>query len=512
MPDELIRTRPVLSTGYGWALLDTGDLDAAEPRLQDAERWLARAAEITKASDEESDFPTPKVDGVAMVVVDKKEFQSLPATIASARAYLAQARGDLPSAEVYAQRALDLLPADDHFYRGIPAVIMGLAYWSNGALAAASRSFSDAITNFQMADNHIFAVNGTAVLAAIKMAQGRLHEAYKSYQQALQRVAEQRQPMPSAVANLHRGISEIQREWGDLEAAIDALSKSQALGQQAALSEAPYRYSVALALVKKSQGDFDGALDLLDEAAQRYQRDRLPDIRPIAALKTRIWLQQGRLADALGWARQQNLAYDDDLGYLREFEHITLARILIAQYNDEPIPATLQRAQELLARLLQAAEDGGRGGSVIDILVVQALAHQAAGNSTAARTTLQQALALAAPEGYISIFVDEGPIMAALLHQAAQEGGNPAYMRQLQDACGKGAGQPPVMQGFVEPLNEREVQILRLAAAGYKNKEIASELVISLNTVLYHTKNLYGKLGVNKRTLAIIKARELGYL
>lgn len=534
LPDELIRTRPVLSTGYAWALLDTGELEAAEPRLQDAERWLKTSVEAvakpTANISERPEPPTPAPNIAEMIVVDEKEFQSLPATIAAARAYLAQALGDLSAAEQYAQCALDLLPDDDHFYRGIPAVIMGLAYWSSGDLEAAQRAIIDATTSFQMAGNGIFAISSTSVLAAIRVAQGRLQKAFTTYQQALQLVADQRQPMPLVAANLHRAMSEIHREWGDLKAATEALLKSEELGKQAALSEPPYRLCISMALVKQSQGDLDSALDLFDQAARLYQRDRLPDVRPIAALKARVWVQQGRLTDALGWVRQQNLSYDDDLSYLGEFEHITLARTLIAQYRNALVndsvtatrAETVHQALELLARLLKAAKDRDRTSSVIEILVLQALAYEAQGNVAAALVALQRALMLAEPEGYIHIFVDEGPVMAALLHAAEKDDATKedtaknntvqAYMRQVQEAFAKREERMPVTQDLVEPLNERELQILRLAAAGHKNKEIAAELVISLNTVLYHTKNLYGKLGVNKRTLAIIKARELGYL
>ena len=298
--------------------------------------------EPTANISERPEPPTPAPNIAEMIVVDEKEFQSLPATIAAARAYLAQALGDLSAAEQYAQCALDLLPDDDHFYRGIPAVIMGLAYWSSGDLEAAQRAIIDATTSFQMAGNDIFAISSTSVLAAIRVAQGRLQEAFTTYQQALQLVADQGQPMPLVAANLHRGMSEIHREWGDLKAATEELLKSEELGKQAGVSEPPYRLCISMALVKQSQGDIDGALDLLDEAARLYQRDRLPDVCPIAALKTRVWVRQGRLADALGWVRQQNLSYDDDLSYLREFEHITLARTLIAQYRNDLVDNAIE--------------------------------------------------------------------------------------------------------------------------------------------------------------------------
>lgn len=190
LPDDVVRPRPVLSAGYAWALLDTGDLEAAEPHLQNAERWLDMAATASAPPEAPlAETDVAQMDLVEMVIADAKEFQSLPATVAAARAYLAQALGDISGAEKYAQRALDLLPEDDHFYRGIPSVIMGLAYWARGDLEAASRSFSEATDCFQRAGNGLFTISSISVLAAIKMAQGRLHEAFSTYQRALQLVA-----------------------------------------------------------------------------------------------------------------------------------------------------------------------------------------------------------------------------------------------------------------------------------------------------------------------------------
>ena len=523
LPEDVIQPRPVLSTGYAWALLDTGNLEAAEPHLQNAEQWLDMAAtanaslENPPAKTDLAQIDLAQIDLTGMVIADAKESQSLPATIAAARAYLAQALGDLSAAETYARRALDLLPEDDHFYRGIPSVIIGLAYWARGALEMASRSFIEATDCFQMANNGLFTISSLSVLAAIKMAQGELHEAFRTYQRALQVVASQAiasqgKPMIQATANLYRGLSKVHREWGDLQTARGNLQKSEQLSKQASLTDRPHRLCIAMARMKKTEGDFDGALDLLAEAAQRYTPDRLPDIRPIVAMKAEVWTTQGRLAEAQAWARQQNLSYDDDLIYLHEFEYMILARLLIAQYKHAPDKDTICQALDLLERLLDLAEGEGRIGSVIEILVLQAVAHEVQSNITTALVSLQRAITLAEPEGYIQLFVDEDPPMTTLLHQMTQDGMAPAYIRQVQDTLAKGAKGVPVQQNLVEPLSERELEVLRLAAAGRKNKEIADELFISLNTVLYHTKNAYGKLGVNKRTLALAKARELGLL
>ena len=192
-----------------------------------------------------------------------------------------------------------------------------------------------------------------------------------------------------------------------------------------------YRWRVAMARIREAQGDLDGALDLLDEAERLYVSDFSPNVRPVAALKTRVWVAQGRLDEALGWAREQGLSAEDELSYLREFEHITLARILLARYKSDHTDSAIREAIGLLERLLKAAQEGGRMGSVIEILVLQALAHQAQGDIPAALVPLQQALTLAEPEGYVRMFLDEGAPMAQLLREAAAHGIMPGYTGKL---------------------------------------------------------------------------------
>ena len=224
---------------------------------------------------------------------------------------------------------------------------------------------------------------------------------------------------------------------------------------------------------------------------------------------------QGELGEALSWARERGLSVDDDLSYLREFEHITLARVLLARHAAERAERPVHDATRLLERLLRVAEAGQRTGSVIEILVLQALARQARGDVPAALASLQRALTLAEPEGYVRIFVDEGPLMASLLsvfskHGAfAKQGIALSYVRRLLAAINKTKDSTPVTQGLIEPLSERELDVLRLLGTDLGGPEIARELVVSLNTVRTHTKNIYAKLGVNNRRAAVRRAREL---
>jgi LuxR family maltose regulon positive regulatory protein len=504
LPDELIRARPVLGVSYALALVP-GDLEAAEARLRDAERLLDTS--------ERSEAPS-------VVVADEEGFRSLPGTISIVRAYLAGTLGDVPGSVNHAQRALDLLPADDLLWRGAATALLGLAYWSSGDLEAAYTAFADGMASVRMTGDVTQSISGAFILADIRMAQGRLREAARIYEQSLKLAAGHGEPMsqPTA-ADLYVGMSELLREQGDLEAASRYLQESRELGD--GIPDNRHRWYVAMARIQKAREDLDGALELLDEAERVYLENPDPDVRPIAALKTRVWVRQGRLTEALGWARERNLSSGDDLGYLREFEHITLARVLIARYDGGREESRMREAMGLLERLLAAAEEGGRQGSVIEILLLQALAHQAQGDIPAALVPLERALTLAEPEGYVRIFVDEGLPMAQLLSEAAAHGIMPDYTAKLlavfaaeEQKSEDVSHLPPAppAQSLIEPLSQRELEVLRLIAQGLSNREISERLFLALSTVKGHNRIIFSKLMVQRRTEAVARARELGLL
>jgi LuxR family maltose regulon positive regulatory protein len=368
------------------------------------------------------------------------------------------------------------------------------------------------MASLKKAGNISDAINGAIALAAIRMAQGRLGQAMRTYERALQLATAQGAPVVRGAADMHVGISELHRERDDLHAATQHLLRSKELGEHAGFPQNRYRWHVAMARIREAQGDLDGALDLLDEAERLYMSDFSPNVRPIAALKTRVWVAQGRLGEALDWAREQGLSAHDDLSYLREFEHITLARVLLARYKNEPAERSLLEVARVLERLRNAAEEGERTGSVIEILVLQALVHQAQGNIPAALVPLERALTLAEPEGYVRMFVDEGPPMAVLLEAARKHGIAPSYLRHLLAASGKAEERPPVNQTLIEPLSERELEVLRLLATDLNGPELARELMVSLSTIRTHTRNIYSKLGVNNRRAAVRRAEELALL
>lgn len=500
LPDELVSRRPVLGVYYALAVVSY-DLEAAEVRLRDAERLLDGKAHAGET-----------------VVVDEEEFRALPGIAAIIRAYHAGAIGDVSGSVSHARRALDLLPEDEPLWRGAAATLLGLACWNGGDLEEAYRFIADGMESLRMAGDTTQSSSGAFILADIRRTQGRLRDAARIYDQALQIAEDHGEPMPPGAADLHVGMSELRRERDDLDSAWRYLQRSGELGERGGIWENRYRWHVATARIKEARGDLDGALESLDEAEHLYLRSPDPYVRPIAAFKTRIWVRQGRLAEALGWARERNLSSGDDLDYLREFEHVTLARALIARYESGRSESSIHEAMGLLERLLQAAQEGGRAGSVIEILTLQALARQALDDIPAALAPLERALELAEPEGYVRIFVDEGAPMTRLLSEAAERGISPGYADRLLAASDaeerKSGGEyhQPHARSLAEPLSGRELEVLRLVARGLSNREISEQLFLAVITVKGHNRNIFRKLGAGRRTEAVARARELGLL
>jgi LuxR family maltose regulon positive regulatory protein len=524
LPDAVVHARPVLNVCYAYALLGCGELEAAEALFDNAEGWLEQA-DHSKAK--------LKAPSAEMVVADQKQWQSLPAAVAIGRAYVAQARGNIPDTVRYARRVLDF-PDADPFRHSQAAMMLGMTYWASGNLKAADDVFTDYTLKLRAAGNIPDAISTTVVLAEIRLALGRLHDAVRTVERLLQYVMDQGEPVSPHAADLHRELGELYLEQNQPEAAAQQLQISKELGEKAELPVWRYRWHIAQARIHASQGDLEGALALLDEAERLHIRTPLPNSRPISAMKARIWLLQGSLVRAQEWVREQKLSPDDALSYLREYEILTLARVFIAQYQNDRSDDALPAAEQLLDRLLKAAEEGNRNGSVIEILVLQAvlqtLALSERDDIIPACAALERALALAEPEGYVRVFVDEGKPVAQLLSAIEAKGGTfreMAFLRKLLAAfemrsagnasSGKTGSWLPETPAasprmLVEPLSEREMEILRLLRTELSGPEIARECMLSLSTVRTHTQHIYAKLGVNNRRAAIHRAEELHLL
>ncbi len=494
LPETVFADRPVLTIHLIGTRMATGDPTGVQPLLELVESALER------------DTPPP-------IVFDAENFARLPAQLAVYHAGLALLAGDLDATTRHANRALDLSRPSDHLQRGGAAALTGLAYWTRGDLEAACGRYTDAVESLIAAGHLADALGCSLGLADVQLAQGRLEDAFQTLTTGLRHAAAV--PGMRGTADMNVGLAEVLLERDDLDAAAAHLQISTELGDHAGLPQNAYRRRVAMGRLLHARGDLDGALALLQKAEPFYNTDFSPSVRSVSARIARLQLERGDNRAAARWAADHDLTPEDQLSYVREFDHITLARVLLArpdarQGADLDEPLSVERAIALLDRLLVASEEGQRAGSTIEILVLLALARFAGNDRAGASGALADALARAEPAGYIRLFVDGGPTMTMLLRSIESEGPTGRHARRILAA--NEVVHPAVRPrtGLVDDLSSRELDVLRLLRTDLSGPDIARELIVSLNTFRTHTKSIYTKLAVNNRREAIRRAAELG--
>ena len=477
LPAAVLDARPSLWVTYAMAILATGQTSGVEEKLQAAE-----AALLGGEPDIELDAQT----------------RDLLGRIADTRANLAIGQRQVETIITHSRRALEYLHPDNLTYRTATTWKLGVAYEFQGDRLAARQAFTEAIAISQASGNiytHILATTG---LGNIQLAENQLYQAAETYWHALQLVGDL--PIPIS-PHVYLCLARIYYQWNDLDAA-------QQYGQQSLQLARPFKdqndifvaIQVFLARLKLAQGDVAAASAVLAEAGQSaHQHNFLVQVPEVAAVQILAFIRQGNLAAAAGLAEKHKLP-------------ISSVRVHLARGDASAALVELEP-------LRQQMEAKGWQDERLKIMVLQAVALDLHGEKEKAVQLLSEALALAEPGGFIRIFVDEGPPMAGLLHEAANRGTAAHYIRHLLAAFpGNGPKQAvssrtqaPVSE-LVEPLSEREIEVLRLIAEGLTNSEIASRLYLSLNTVKVHTRNVYGKLGVNNRTQAVVRGTALGIL
>ncbi|HRF46195.1 MAG TPA: LuxR C-terminal-related transcriptional regulator [Anaerolineales bacterium] len=500
LPEDLVRARPGISVGYAWALLSAGRLEESEARLLNAERRLL-------------DWTGDRTSG--RLGAKPAACQDLQISIAAARAYRAMALGDLDGTRAHAGQALALSSCPDSLFRTRAMAMLGFAEYASGNLAEAEHQLLEFQNSMWQVHDLASAIGITFILADIKRVQGRLRDAIATYVQSLELADRLHAPAFLGASDLHRGLGELFCEQGDLDAAARHLAMAQRLGEQGALTGWPQRLYVARARLRELQGDPAGALTFLEEAERVVVRNPLPT-RSIVALQARMLVRLGRWKDALHRMHARGLTPHDPPAYVHEFEYLVLARVLTARYGADPVEGERQDIVDLLDRLLTAASEGGRTGSVIEILVQQALTLQVCGDGLGALEALSRAVDLAEPEGYQRVFLDEGAAMRSRIRSLAQARGHPpgSYVCRLLAAFAQAVDRPRDCRldwntELPEPLSEREVEVLRLLRSDLSGPEIARRLVVSLNTFRTHTKSIFAKLGVNNRRAAVRRADEI---
>jgi LuxR family maltose regulon positive regulatory protein len=422
-------------------------------------------------------------------------------------------QGDFVTTVKYAEMSLQLTPESDLFQRSQANVTLGFSNWATGNLEAALKAMSEWMDNMQKTGNVIFVVASAFALADILIALGRLTEAEATLNRSLELASTQGDEAEKITAHHYLILALIAFERCDKELFSRRLQKAQKLGELTTLVDWPYRWNLAQALIKEGEKDCEAALKLLDEAQASYVLNPIPDSRPIEALKTRIYLKQGRFDKIQAWVQKTGFSTSDEINYMSEFEHLVLARVRIANRDFSGI-------DDMLERMLKTAESQNRLQSVLEILLALFQSHLAQGNQDQAIKNLNQALVIAETEGYTRLFMDEGDSLRSSLETLSKDRDHPQqkYITRLLFAFSQSDIIPskskidPRQTGLVEPLTERELEILRLVAQGLSNTEISQRLFLALSTIKGHNLRIFTKLQVQNRTEAVASARDLGLL
>jgi LuxR family maltose regulon positive regulatory protein len=503
LPDATVRSRPGLCLAKAMTELNLDHLEEAERLLAHAERAFDQHGR------EPPELQIPTSGGMVAQV---------PAAIALLRAELAYDRADPDAVAAFARAALAHMADHEHGPRLFARSLLVGADWMTGRVVDTEPAFAELLAEGRAAPAAYPVLRTCFMLGLVQQAQGKLGAALRTYREGLRLATAGDWFSVYHAGEAHVGIAQVLYQHNQLgEAHQHATQGVECCRQVIELTELDIAL-VALAWVRQAMGDPDGALEAMEEACRTYSR---PDVVALAypawSERARLQLTLGRVEEAARWTREQGLTEHDEVSYLREGDQLVLARVLLAQSQPD-------RALELLERLDALAASQGRTGSLIQIRALRALALQAADEHQGALTLLAETLELAAPEGHVRVFVDEGPPMAALLRsllgtrrraRAAAGAGTEHLHRVIQafqTTTAQSDSTARAVLGLVEPLTDRELEVLRLLAAGRRNRDIAAELVVTLETVKKHTSHIFDKLGAANRTEAVAHARRLGLI
>jgi LuxR family maltose regulon positive regulatory protein len=369
------------------------------------------------------------------------------------------------------------------------------------------------------------AVSATAYMAYQQAKQGYLHKAMETNKEALDLAAYPDGSHAPAAGLPYVKMGDVLREWDDLDTARQHLEEGIRLCRLWGHADALVNGYTHLARVHLSQGDLASVRINLGKAEELTRRTAIDPwaICWVDDCRLRLWLVEGDLASAIQWSQASGLGVDDKLSYIRDLEHVNLARVLVFQGIDRPNGEYLDQTLVLLNRLLAATQVAGWLSRTIEVLILRAMAFDARGETQAALDSLEEALTLAEPAGYVSIFVDEGPPLEKLLHRAARQGLAAAYTRRLLESFERRKADTPhtsepLTTGdesavpLIELLTQREEHVLRLLVTDLSASEIAVKLGVSVTTVRSHVQHIYNKLSVHSRYEAVTKGKELGLL
>ncbi len=490
LPEEFVKEHPYLCVLQARSLQLTGDLETSEARLIDAEN----AMDSQNYQNEESE-------------------NSILGLIHSCRAYSSFMIGDHDNTISHAHQALEQLPVTATLTRVQTALYLGIAYRYQGQIHTALDIYNEILPTIPSLGGHSIAVLCYLHLGDLHMEMAQLQRAKELYEQALDstELHTGRPDMPFT-GYVYVSISRILRQWNQLEDAYRLTVKGLALCREWNVADILALSCLELASIHQALGNDEQAQASIQEAGNIFDSFSAWGRKIADAHQAKFDLAHGDIQSAASWAQTTDLAADGAFEFHREIEYLVLARVFIAQRR-------FVKAFALVERIYRVAQEIGKKQTELEGLILLALVFSDQGKVDEALVHLEQALSIGEPEGIIRIFVDEGPRMADLLQEALECGLAPEYVRRLLAAFPAGVSsqtavtQTPVDQSdLVEPLSEREIEILQKIAEGLTNPEIADRLYLSLNTVKVHTRNIYSKLDVHNRTQAVAKARALGIL
>jgi LuxR family transcriptional regulator, maltose regulon positive regulatory protein len=503
LPEEALRSVPALCLAQGQMQLHLGHLDSAERFVEDAERGAASGVSIRQG--------VPTTGGIVA---------EAPAAIAIMRGELSAMRGDGEATAARARSALVLMSEQERGPRLWARWLLACADWMSGRIADAERAFSALVVEGRTPGDQYPVTSTGSTLARVQRARGELNAALRTYRDGLRFITEQGSVSAHHAGEPHVGIAQVLYERDQLDEAYPHLLEGIELSRQVLVLRERDRGLATLAWIQQAWGDPGAAIETMNEACRMYpSEDAASLFNPAPSERARLLLAQGRVEQATRWVEERGLMAADEVAYPRELELLVLARVLRAR--SEP-----DLALDILERLDALARSQGRSGSLIQIRAVRALALQSAGDHPGALSIVAEALALGQPEGYVRVFADEGPEMAALLrslvasrHRGRVTNLTAAAMQHLNRVFlafkhhgPQGEEGVRMSTELVDPLTERELEVLRLLAAGERNNDIARELVVTLETVKKHVSHILGKLGAASRTQAVARARELGLI
>ena len=503
LPEDVLRSRPNLCLAQSWMQLHIGHLGAAERLADHAERAL----ESGNGAMEEMPLPA-----MGCLVTES------PAAIDLLRADLAAARGDLEGLASSAQSALAHMGSNESGPRSFARFQLACVDWMAGRLAQAEVAFARLLEEGRAAPDPYPLETSCFALGQVQAGLGELTAALRTNRESLGLATDSGRISAFHAAEAHIGIAQVLYQRDELDEAMRHASAGVDQCRHAVEFVLPAIGLLTLAWIRHAMGQDDAALEAADEACRvRPNRPRsfVALWNPAEAERARLRLAVGRAEDAQRWVDEWGLSEDDEISYAREREHLVLARLLLTR--NEPA-----RAINLLDRLQALAESQGRRQSLIEMLALRSLALHSSGEHEDSLATLAASLSEARSERYVRVFADEGAPMAALVQRLVRrrQGVRSAAVsrharehllrvaRAFRTQGGREDEAVSPTQGVVEPLTARELEVLGLLAAGRPNRDIADELVVTLDTVKRHVSHIFDKLGASKRTEAVARARE----